>query len=129
MGKVKVNRKIKKLKKGDKFVVSNVLFYGDSPKPLPHSLPTIKSLYKMMKRNKKLVISIEGHTNGCSSGRPFSKKLSESRALTVVNYLVGKNIEVSRTKHKGWGCSKMLYPENSTQHQLNRRVEIKIIDF
>lgn len=128
LGKVRLDRKIRKLKKGDKFVVNNILFYGDSPKPLPQSLPTMKSLYKMMKRNKHLVISIEGHTNGCSKSRKFSDELSKARAMTVVNFLHNEKIDMQRMEHKGWGCKKMIYSMNSFKSMYNRRVEIIILE-
>jgi outer membrane protein OmpA-like peptidoglycan-associated protein len=129
MGSVRLDRKIKKLRKGDKFVVNNILFYGNSPKPLRRSMPTLKSLYKMMKRNKHLVIKIEGHTNGCSSGRKFSDELSDARAMTVVNFLKDYDIDAARMEYKGWGCRKMIYPENGPKSMYNRRVEISIIQF
>lgn len=129
MRDIKLKTPIRKLKKGDRFVVSNILFYGDSPKPMPASLLSMKALYKTMKRNKKLKISIEGHTNGCSKGDAFSQNLSNGRAATVHNFLVKNGIDTSRLSSIGYGCTKMLHPMNSSAAHLNRRVEIEIVEF
>lgn len=129
MRDIKLKTPIRKLKKGARFIVSNILFYGDSPKPMPASLLSLKSLYKTMKRNKKLKISIEGHTNGCSKGDKFSQNLSDGRAKTVYDFLVENGIDPNRLSSKGYACSNMLHPMNSRFAHLNRRVEIEIVGF
>lgn len=129
MRNIPLKTSIQKLKKGDRFVVSNILFYGDSPKPLPNSLPSIKALYKTMKRNKKLKISIEGHTNGCNRGEAFALKLSNERAATVYNYLIENKIAKERLSSIGYGCKHVLHNTNGRYAHLNRRVEIEIVDF
>jgi outer membrane protein OmpA-like peptidoglycan-associated protein len=129
MRDIKLKTPIRKLKKGARFVVSNILFYGDSPKPMPASLLSLKSLYKTMKRNKKLNISIEGHTNGCSKGDKFSQNLSYGRAKTVYDFLIENGIDASRLASKGYACSNMLHPMSSRFAHLNRRVEIEIVEF
>lgn len=129
MRDIKLKTPIRKLKKGDRFVVSNILFYGDSPKPMPASLLSLKALYKTMKRNKKLKISIEGHTNGCSKGEVFSQNLSDGRAATVQNFLIEHGIDSERLSSIGYGCTKMLHSMNSAAAHLNRRVEIEIVAF
>jgi len=129
MRDIKLKTPIRKLKKGARFVVSNILFYGNSPKPMPASLLSLKSLYKTMQRNKKLKISIEGHTNGCSKGEEFSKNLSNGRAATVQNFLIENGIDPSRLSSKGYGCANMVHPQASRFAHLNRRVEIEIVEF
>lgn len=128
MQDIKLKTAIKKLKKGDRFVVSNILFHGDSPEPLTRSMPSIKALFKTMKRNKKLKISIEGHTNGCSKGDDFSLNLSNARAATVYNYLVEHQISKDRLSAIGYGCEHMLHPISGRLAHLNRRVEIEIVE-
>ena len=128
---IKVRTKIPKLKKGDTFNITSINFYGDSPKPLPRSYPTFKALLKVMKKNKNLKISIEGHTNGCHKSVQFSENLSVARAETVKNYLTENGISGDRILHSGAGCRKMLYanPTNAREQILNRRVEIKILSY
>lgn len=129
MRDIELKTPIRKLKKGARFVVSNILFYGNSPKPMPASLLSMKALYKTMKRNKKLKISIEGHTNGCSQGEAYSQSLSNGRAGTVYNFLIENGIEASRLSSIGYGCRKMLHAMASPGAHLNRRVEIEIVGF
>lgn len=129
MRDVKLKTQIKKLKKGDRFVVVNILFHGDSPKPLERSLPTIQALYKTMKRNKSLKISIEGHTNGCSHGSDYSMNLSNARAGTVYDFLVEQNISDARLAKIGYGCTRELYNTLGHLAYLNRRVEIEVLDY
>lgn len=129
MRNVKLETKIKKLKKGDRFVVANILFHGDSPKPLERSLPTIQALYKTMKRNKSLQIKIEGHTNGCSNGEDYSINLSNARAATVYDFLVEQNITDARLAKIGYGCQRTLHSTSSNLAYLNRRVEIEILEY
>lgn len=128
MRHIKLTTKIKKLKKGDRFVVGNILFHGNSPEPLDRSMPTLKALYKTLKRNKKLRISIEGHTNGCGNGQAFSMELSDARAKTVYNFLVDRSIDKQRLSAVGYGCQFMLHDMAGSMAQFNRRVEIEVVD-
>lgn len=125
---IRINTKIPKLKKNAKFIATNIIFYGNSPKPLETSLPSIKLLYKLMKRNKKLQIKIDGHTNGCGNGIAFSQQLSDSRTATVKGFLIKNGIDASRIKNEGFGCKHILYPVGGPRQHLNRRVEIIILD-
>lgn len=126
--KLRINRRIPKLKKNAKFIASNILFHGNSPKPLDASVASIKLLLKTMKRNKKLKIKIEGYTNGCSNGVAFSQSLSESRTATVKGFLIKNGIDIKRVENEGFGCKNMIYPERGARQHLNRRVEIRILD-
>lgn len=129
MRNVKLETKIKKLKKGDRFVVANILFHGDSPKPLERSLPTIQALYKTMKRNNTLKINIEGHTNGCGNGVDYSMNLSNARAATVCDFLVENKISATRLSKIGYGCQRTLHSTSGNLSHLNRRVEIEILEY
>lgn len=115
------------LKKGGKYTISNIHFYGNSDVYLPSSLPSANNLYKIMKNNPSLKIFIVGHTNGCG-GSVNSQTLSENRAKAIKKFLSGKSIDDSRVSTEGRGCSQMLYSENGAEWQqaLNRRVEILV---
>lgn len=117
------------LKKGGKYTIKNINFFGGSPTYLPSAVPSINSLYKIMKYNPELKIMIVGHTNGCD-GPSNTQKLSEDRSKTIKKFLVDKSISESRIMNEGRGCSEMLYPQTGPEWQqsLNRRVEIKILE-
>ncbi|MDQ3046084.1 MAG: OmpA family protein [Bacteroidota bacterium] len=119
-----------KLKKGGKYKLGNINFYGNAAIILPESYSSVESLYKLMKKNQKMVIQIEGHVNdpgGSSKG--FNQKLSDERAMTIKNYLLGKGIEEERISTIGMSNKKMLFtkPKDEVQSSANRRVEINVI--
>jgi len=126
-----INMLLPKLKKGLRNKLNNINFHGNSPKLLDGAYTSLKRLNKLMKKNKRLTILIEGHTNGCSRGTVLDQKLSENRALTVKNYLVEHGIKEERMKTIGCNCQHMLYPnpKNEKESSLNRRVEILVTEY
>jgi len=120
-----------KLKKGKRLKISNIHFKGGQPTFIPSAKPSLKRLLKLMRKNKTLTILVEGHTNGCNNAAVNSQILSERRALPVKKYLFDNEIDETRIKTIGHGCTKMLFPTTGTaeQQQLNRRVEILILEY
>ena len=85
-------------------------------------------LAKILKKNKSLVLEIQGHTDG-SGNRDFNLNLSERRSKNVVKYLTETHgIERGRLRPKGYGPDKPI-AENKTKYgrQQNRRVEVKVL--
>ena len=84
-----------------------------------------------MEKNKKMVIRIEGHVNDPlgTFNRESKQSLSESRANTVYEYLLGKGIKEERMSKIGFGDRHILYPQpkNEDEQEKNRRVEINVI--
>jgi len=126
-----------KLKSGKKYVLESLNFYGGSDSLLPESFGSVNGLAMLMKKNKKMVIRVEGHVNHPGSGyhaecaKPLSEDqlLSERRAKRVVDMLADRGVEKERMSALGLNCSKMLFP-NATQESIakkNRRVEINVI--
>jgi outer membrane protein OmpA-like peptidoglycan-associated protein len=123
-----------KLKKGEKYKLGNINFYGNVATLLPESFSSVESLYKLMKKNKNLCIIIQGHVNDPSKKRTgmeesFDQTLSEDRAKTIYNYLLKKGIDKVRMTTEGLSNTQMIYPhpENEYQQMANIRVEIKVI--
>jgi outer membrane protein OmpA-like peptidoglycan-associated protein len=83
-------------------------------------------LVKILKDNPTMEIEISGHTDNVGAA-DLNKKLSNDRAMAVVNYLVSKGIEKSRLVGKGYGMDKPV-ADNATEDgkQMNRRVEFTI---
>jgi outer membrane protein OmpA-like peptidoglycan-associated protein len=135
------------LKGGKKYVLGNMNFVGDTSQLIQASLPSLFALYKLMKKNKSLIIQIEGHVN--DSHLQLNKThinryyppelnredqlqwLSNERAVVVWEYLLQKGIDRNRMSTIGYGAKKMLFPDaiNEDQCLQNRRVEIKVISF
>ncbi|TXB64561.1 OmpA family protein [Vicingus serpentipes] len=125
-----LNFALPELKKGKRLQVNNIHFEGGQPVFISSAYPSLKRLVKLMKKNKTLKILVEGHTNGCDA-RTNSQLLSERRALRVKKYLFDNKIDDIRIEAIGKGCSEMLYPITGTQEQqqLNRRVEILVLEY
>jgi len=125
-----LNFALPELKKGKRLQVNNIHFEGGQPIFISSAYPSLKRLVKLMKKNKSLKILVEGHTNGCDA-RTNSQLLSERRALRVKKYLFDNKIDDIRIEAIGKGCSEMLYPITGTQEQqqLNRRVEILVLEY
>jgi len=106
-------------------------FYGGSSVPLPSAYYSIKALYKLMKKNPKMVISIWGHVNDPGGQEPGAQELSEKRGKIIYNYLIEKGINKERMSTIGYGAKFMLFPnpKNEKEQIKNRRVEIKIIEY
>jgi len=84
----------------------------------------IDEIVKMMKSNPGLKVSIEGHTDNVGSASS-NQKLSEERAAAVVKALTAKGIDKSRLASKGWGQTKPVADNSSSDGKAkNRRVEI-----
>ncbi|MES2139544.1 MAG: OmpA family protein [Bacteroidota bacterium] len=113
-----------RLKKGMKYNMSSINFYGSQAILLPSSFSSLIALYNLMKKNKRMIIRIEGHINGYGD-----HPLSVSRAKTVYDYLIEQGIEKERMSFIGFGGEKQLFPNtrDETQASANRRVEINVI--
>ncbi|MES2591840.1 MAG: OmpA family protein [Bacteroidota bacterium] len=119
-----------KLKKGSKYKLSSINFVGDAATLLMESYASVEALSKLMLKNKRMVIRIEGHINGTSrQSNKDCQTLSESRAKTVYNFLIKKGIEKERMSIVGFAAKKMLYPypKDEKESSANRRVEINVI--
>lgn len=120
------------LKKGNKYPVGNIQFYGDKAQTLPSAEVSLFNLYKLMDKNKNMVIQVEGHVN--TPGYPelsMKRSLSIARAKAVYDYLISKGISADRLKYDGFGGKYMIYvnPKNDWEMEQNRRVEINVLEY
>ena len=119
-----------KLKKGTKYNMGSINFYGDQATLLPESYASVEALYNLMKKNKKMIIKIEGHVHGNpGKSSKFEQQLSEDRAKTVFDYLIKKGIDKTRMSTIGYGTLHLLFPRPNSPDEMaaNRRVEINVI--
>jgi flagellar motor protein MotB len=106
-------------------------FEGNTDKLLPKSKPALSSLLLFLQKNPNVKIEIQGHANGPKrKNLKEFRKLSENRAEAIKKYLTFEGVNKKRLKVEGFGNSMMLFPEPQTEEEseLNRRVEIKIIE-
>lgn len=91
------------------------------------SFAALNDLLQVMKVKKKMVIEIAGHTDDVGDDEA-NLKLSQARAESVRDYLVGKGIAENRIVAKGYGETQPV-STNQTEEgkQKNRRTEVRII--
>ena len=112
---------------GEKLRLDNLNFYGNTGKPLPHSMPVLSELLQIMTDNPKLEIEIQGHI--CCDPRN-TKGVDEMRVKTVYEFLVKNGVSEDRLHYRTFGTTRPLYPlpeQNEQQRVANRRVEIEIL--
>ena len=72
-------------------------------------------------------IEISGHTDS-KGADDYNKKLSNSRAKSVVDYLVSKGIATDRLTFIGYGEEQPIDTNDTDAgRQMNRRTEFKIL--
>jgi outer membrane protein OmpA-like peptidoglycan-associated protein len=107
--------------------LKNIQFELNSFKLKNVSLVELDKLYQLLAENPNLKLLISGHTDNV--GAPADNlKLSLNRAKAVVDYLVGKGIDIKRLTWKGFGETKPI-SDNKTEEgrALNRRTEFTIV--
>jgi peptidoglycan-associated lipoprotein len=93
--------------------------------------PTLNELAALLAINEELFIQLASHTD-CRGADEYNLNLSQRRAQSVVNYLIGKGIDGRRLVPRGFGESQPAINcvcESCTEdeHQINRRTTFAII--
>lgn len=114
--------------------IPNIQYEFDKSNILEGSKIAIDTtVFSLMEANPELIVEIQSHTDNKGSDK-YNEKLSQQRAESVVNYLISKGIHVERLKAKGYGESKPIAPnetsdgkDNAEGRAKNRRTDFKII--
>lgn len=94
----------------------------------PESYPELNTVAEMLHSNPKMVIQLEGHTDTRGDAK-MNLKLSQQRVDAVRDYLLKRGVEKNKVKTKAFGGSMPITKENTEEaHQLNRRVEARILE-
>lgn len=108
--------------------MNNLFFDTGQSKINSNSYVELNNVVKMLKENPGMKIEINGHTDNVGSDET-NMKISEARAKTVANYIIGKGIDAQRIKHKGYGEKKPVASNSTIEgKRKNRRVEFKILE-
>jgi outer membrane protein OmpA-like peptidoglycan-associated protein len=119
---------------GGKMALNDLFFLSGTPLLMNASEQALDGVVSFMKFNSTLRIEVGGHINRPNKAPvptgSSSFKLSQDRAILVYNYLIDNGISKDRLTYKGYGNSEMIHPRANTpiQEQLNRRVELKVIE-
>ena len=91
------------------------------------SYANLDRIAALMAKNPTWNAKIEGHTDNVGDPK-LNQKLSEDRAAAVVQYLVGKGININRLSNQGFGDTRPV-ADNKTEsgRARNRRVELEVI--
>ncbi|HRH34158.1 MAG TPA: OmpA family protein, partial [Catalimonadaceae bacterium] len=123
------NVELNKAQVGARIVLRNIFFDFDKATLRPESNIEIERLRKVMLEYPTMKIEISGHTDNKGSA-DYNKKLSQSRAKAVMDYLVKKGISPDRMTFAGYGFERPMAPNDSDAgRQLNRRTEFEIKAF
>ncbi|MDF2438417.1 MAG: hypothetical protein K0Q95_2793 [Bacteroidota bacterium] len=119
---------------GSRIVLNNIFFDFDKATLRTTSNVELKNIMKFLNKYPKVVVEIAGFTDSKGSAE-YNLKLSEERAKAVVAYLAAKGIDNKRMIPKGYGEASPDAKNNNVDgtdnpegRQLNRRVELKIVD-
>ena len=107
-------------------LTNDILFDFNSSALRPESRSTLRDLAANFQRYPDESISVEGHTDNVGDVS-YNQRLSEQRAYSVKDFLVGEGVPSSRITSVGFGESQPKSTNSTPEgRQLNRRVEIHI---
>lgn len=115
-------------KAGDSFVLRGVYFDFDRATLRPESEKELEEVVRALKRYPEIRAEVQGHTDGMGSDA-YNDRLSDARAKAVRAYLIEHGINAARLEARGYG-KRVPIATNETDEgrQLNRRVELKILE-
>ena len=100
------------LKEKKSIVLERIYFEYNKASLLPESELQLDSLINILNDNPSMFIQIDAHTDSVGSEK-YNLDLSDSRAKSVVTYLVQKGINKERLSSKGYGESMPLEPNSN----------------
>jgi outer membrane protein OmpA-like peptidoglycan-associated protein len=118
------------LSQGKSLQLEEIEFHPGTSEFMPSSYPKLKRLKDFMALNSEVNIEIQGHVFSQKGFSLVGQVLSEARAKRVYNYLVENGIDKHRMSTIGKGSKEPIYPNPkfSYEEQMNRRVEIQIME-
>ncbi len=92
------------------------------------SFPVLDELAQVLKENKSINVSVEGHTSSVGPTK-YNQSLSERRAQAVVEYLAARGVARERLRAKGTGETDPSDTNATAEgRQNNRMVRFDIVD-
>ncbi len=113
---------------GDTVVLRGVNFDFDKATLTTNAKTLLDQVADALLARMDIKVQIAGHTDAFGSDA-YNQKLSEERAASVVQYLVGRGIDAGRMTSIGYGESKPV-ADNATDEgrEQNRRVELNVTE-
>ncbi len=119
---------LEETKPGESVVVHNIYFEFDKAYLRRESISTLDDIVRQLKRNPKIKLEIQGHTDNIGT-KEYNRKLSERRADAVMEYFIKNGISPERLRSRGFGETKPI-ADNKTEEgrSKNRRTEFLILE-
>jgi outer membrane protein OmpA-like peptidoglycan-associated protein len=122
--------KVEKINNGEGLKVtfqSGILFETNSATLSSSSQDALTKFAQSLQNNPETNVAISGHTDNTGSDA-INQPLSERRAESVANFLVGKGVSASRLTKVGNGSHQPVAENNTAEGRAkNRRVEVVIV--
>ena len=107
----------------------SIYFATGSAKLLAKSYPALKQVVQVLNDNPSYKIDINGYTDN-TGGSELNQKLSENRANSVKQYILGSGIDESRITAIGHGEDDPIADNKTSKGRAkNRRVEMKLRNY
>src|SRR5947199_108161 len=125
---------------GDRFVFQSEVFFDPGQAILQQGgraeldklAAALIELEKQIPKDIAWVLRVDGHTDVrpiASSAFPSNWELSAARAISVVQYLIGRGISPQRLVAAGFGEFQPLDPATTDEaYRRNRRIELKLTE-
>ncbi len=114
---------------GQIVTMNNLFFERGKAELQEESYPELDRLYQLLMEYPNMEIELRGHTDNRGLAK-LNYQLSLDRVTSVKKYLVDQGIAGRRLLLKGFGGTKPIGSNASEEtRKLNRRVEIKILNF
>ena len=109
-------------------VLEGVTFETASAELTSDGSTTLMHVAAALRADTTIRVEVGGHTDGVGS-RAANLRLSEARARTVRDYLIGSGIAAERVTARGYGMAQPIAPNATEEGRAqNRRVELKRMD-
>jgi outer membrane protein OmpA-like peptidoglycan-associated protein len=113
--------------KRDQFYVTNEIRYDFNKWNIrADAKPTLNQLANFLLESRYVPVELGSHTDNRGS-EAYNMELSEKRAKTVVDYLIGRGVSQDRISARGYGESMLVVKGDNiseAEHQQNRRTTL-----
>ena len=113
---------------GQSISLNNIFFDFNKATLKKESFAELDRVIPLFTQFPNLKIEIAGHTDSVGSDE-YNQNLSEARAASVREYLLGKGVDADRITAKGYGESQPIASNDTDEGRAqNRRVEFRILE-
>ena len=111
-------------------MINNIYYDLDKAEIRTDAAFILDSLVLMLEDNPEIYIELGSHTDDRNTDA-YNLDLSQRRAKSAVDYLIGRGIQSKRVLAKGYGETKLMIENAQTEaeHQINRRTEFKVLKY